>query len=353
MKKTEIASIVMAGGKGTRMGVAEKHKGTFEIAGVPAIIRLLDQLEEVGITFNILVVGAFAEQLMGVVATRSKHTPLYAFQPVQKGTGNAAKAGIHALKAAGFEGDVLIVPGDAIIEPAIMRTLIETYRSSRCDMAVLVMDKAHAREFGHVVQGKDGSVLGSVEYWDIIKGILTKRMAAMMGNGKKDAASTKAMLESLKKLLEAELVEEKRIKKVFPSIHQAIIDCEKAGFTAAACNAARTSIKDALDRSPRGFTIKGEFFDAEVLQRDTRYVNVSIYLCRASTWYEHVERITSNNAQNEEYLTDIMQILADAGKRIIAVPLSKPEEVMSFNTPDELQNINSYLLKPKTGTDPK
>nr|MDO8088233.1 NTP transferase domain-containing protein [Candidatus Sigynarchaeum springense] len=347
MTRTEIASIVLAGGKGTRMGIADKHKGTFEIAGVPAIIRLLDQLEDVGITFNILVVGAFAEQLMGVIAAKSKHAPMYTFQPVQKGTGNAAKMGIRALKASGFEGDVLIVPGDAIIDPSILRTLIKTYRSSGSDMAILVMDKAHGREFGHVVQGKDGSVLGSIEYWDIMKGILTKRMAAMMSGSGKRNAGTKSTIESIKKLLETELVEEKRIKKVFPSIYQAIIDCEKAGYTTAACSAARASIEDALDRSPRGFTIKGQFFDAEALQREVRYVNVSIYLCNATTCYEYIERITSNNAQNEEYLTDIMQILAEAGKKIVAIPLNRPEDVMSFNTPDELERINQYVSSKK------
>jgi bifunctional N-acetylglucosamine-1-phosphate-uridyltransferase/glucosamine-1-phosphate-acetyltransferase GlmU-like protein len=343
MKKTEIASIVLAGGKGTRMGVADKHKGTFEIAGVPAIIRLLDQLEETGINFNILVVGAFAEQLMGVVAAKSKYTPLYTFQPVQKGTGNAAKMGIHALNAANFTGDVLIVPGDAIIEPAILRSLIEKYRSSKADMGILVMDKKYAPEFGHVVQGKDGLVLGSIEYWDIMKGILTKRMAIMMENDKNDTAGSKTMLIDIKKLLGTELVEEKRIKKVFPTIHQAIADCEKAGFTTDACETARAAVQDTLGRSPRGFTIKGQYFDAEALQRDTRYVNVSIYLCNATTWYEYIERITSNNAQNEEYLTDIMQILADAGKKIVAVPLSRPEDVMSFNTPEELDRINKYV----------
>ncbi|MEX2680103.1 MAG: NTP transferase domain-containing protein [Candidatus Sigynarchaeota archaeon] len=347
MTRAEMASIILAGGKGTRMGVADKHKGTFEIAGVPAIIRLLDQLEEVGIRFNILVVGAFAEQLMGVISTKSNHTPMYTFQPVQKGTGNAAKMGIRALKAAGFEGDILIVPGDAIIEPAILRTLIKTYRSSRTDMAILVMDKAHGREFGHVVQDKDGSVLGSIEYWDIMKGILTKRMALMMSDCGKGSASTEAALHGIKKLLETELIEERRIRKVFPSIYQAIIDCEKAGSTAAACNAACAIIEGVLDRSPRGFTIKGQFFDAEALQRDTRYVNVSIYLCSAATCYEYIERITSNNAQNEEYLTDILQILAEDGKKIVAVPLTKPEDVMSFNTPEELDRINQHVSSTK------
>ncbi|MBN2153410.1 MAG: NTP transferase domain-containing protein [Candidatus Lokiarchaeota archaeon] len=346
MTGTRIASIILAGGKGTRMGVVDKHKGTFEIAGTPAIVRLLDQLDEVDIKLNVLVVGAFAEQLMGVVASHSRHSPLYVFQPVQKGTGNAAKVGIRALEAAGFEGDVLIVPGDAIIEPSILRALTDAYRSSGSDMAVLVMERTHAREFGHVVQDEDGSVLGSIEYWDIMRGILTKRMAEMMEGAKRDAARTKALIASIKELLDKELVEEKRIKKVFPAIHEALTECERAGYAAGACDAARASIEGMLGRSPRGFTIKGRFFDAEALQRGTRYVNVSIYLCRARTWFDHIGRITSNNAQNEEYLTDIMQILADAGKRIVAVPLSKPEDVMAFNTPEELDRINRYVSNP-------
>ncbi len=347
MTGTKIASIIMAGGKGTRMGVDNKHKGTFEIAGVPAIIRLLDQLEEVGISFNVLVVGAFAEQLMGVVVARSKHSPLYAFQPVQKGTGNAAKAGIHALKATGFGDDVLIVPGDAIIEPSILRTLIETYRSTRSDMAVLVMDKVHAPEFGHVVQDKNGFVIGSVEYWDIIKGILAKRMTAITENTAGDPAIAKKALSHIKSTLEDVLKDERRIKKVFPSIFQAIVDCQQKGNTPEACITAFASIKEIVEHSPRGFTINGQFFDAEAMQQDTKYVNVSIYLCSAATWYEYIERITSNNAQNEEYLTDIMQILAEAGKKIVAVALNKPEDVMSFNTPEELHRINSHFLKPK------
>ncbi|NMC04697.1 MAG: NTP transferase domain-containing protein [Candidatus Lokiarchaeota archaeon] len=337
----------MAGGKGTRMGVADKHKCTFEIGGVPSIVRLLDQLDEVGIKFNILVVGAFSEQLMNVIATRSKHAPLYTFQPVQKGTGNAAKMGLRALKATGFTGDVLVVPGDAIIEPAILQALLDRYRADQADMGILVMDKKHAPEFGHVVQGKEGLVLGSIEYWDIMKGILTKRMAAMLDGTTKDATSTRTLIANIKQLLGTELIEEKRIKKVFPAIHQSIADCEKAKFSPDACTAARASIQDVIDQSPRGFTIQGQFFDAEALQRDTRYVNVSIYLCNAATWYEYIERITSNNAQNEEYLTDIMQILANDGKRIVAVPLNNPEDVMSFNTPEEPDRINDHVRGPR------
>ena len=37
----EYISIILAGGKGTRMGVKDKHKSTFEIGGMPSIVRLI------------------------------------------------------------------------------------------------------------------------------------------------------------------------------------------------------------------------------------------------------------------------------------------------------------------------
>src|SRR5271157_3961573 len=299
MTDKRIASIIMAGGKGTRMSIPDKHKATFEVAGVPAITRLLDALAETGITFNVIVVGAFAEQLMGVVA-QTKYTPLYTFQPVQKGTGNAAKIGIHALQQSGFDGDVVIVPGDAVINPAILQTLVDTYQSSQCDMAMLVMDKEYAPDFGHIVQDEDGKVLGSIEYWDLIKAILTKKMKEMLTI----EDDKNAILSKIKDFLETNLKEEKRIAKIFPSIYQAIKnfeDLSNDGQNDDDIKNILESIDDTLKNSPEDFVINGQHLDAEVIFKNNRFVNVSIYLASAKTWYEYIELITSNNAQNEEY----------------------------------------------------
>src|SRR5271157_422158 len=341
MTDKRIASIIMAGGKGTRMSIPDKHKATFEVAGVPAITRLLDALAETGITFNVIVVGAFAEQLMGVVA-QTKYTPLYTFQPVQKGTGNAAKIGIHALQQPGFDGDVVIVPGDAVIHPSILQTLVATYQASQCDMAILVMDKEYAPDFGHIIQDGEGKVLGSIEYWDIMKANLTKRMKSML-SVEEDASG---IITRVKELLESNLKEEKRIAKVFPSIYQAIKDFEAASAYGEDDDSAKSTLEmigEAVRNSPEDFVIKGQHYDAEDLLQNTKYVNVSIYLASAETWYEYIEHITSNNAQNEEYLTDIMQILVDAGKEIVVVPLASPDDVMAFNTPEELETINEHF----------
>lgn len=341
MTGKQIASIIMAGGKGTRINIANKHKTTFEIAGVPAITRLLDSLADVNIIFNVIVVGAFSEQLMGVIA-QTKYSPMYTFQPVQKGTGNAAKIGIHALQQSGFNGDVVIVPGDAVINPAILQTLVDTYQSSQCDMAMLVMDKEYAPDFGHIIQDEDGKVLGSIEYWDIMKAILTKKMKEMLVI----ECDESTILSNIKDFLETNLKEEKRIAKVFPSIYQAIKDFEDLSTNGEYNDVVKNileSIDDALKDSPEDFVINGQHLDAETILQNTKYVNVSIYLASAKTWYRYIELITSNNAQNEEYLTDIIQILVDAGKEIVVVPLTNPDDVMAFNTPEELEYINEHF----------
>jgi len=150
----------------------------------------------------------------------------------------------------------------------------------------------------------------------------------------------------IKELLESHLKEEKRIAKVFPSIYQAFKDFESSSSNGEIDDAVKSMIEiidDALKNAPEDFVIKGQHHDAEAILQNTRYVNVSIYLASTAIWYEYIEHITSNNAQNEEYLTDIIQILVDAGKEIVVVPLASPDDVMAFNTPEELQQINEHF----------
>jgi hypothetical protein len=98
------------------------------IAGKPAIIRLLENLRAAGITNNIIVVGAYSDQIMGVASKRFQDVA-YVYQAMRRGTGNAAKVGLHYLQESGFAGDVIIVPGDAHIEPAVIERLVSQYNS--------------------------------------------------------------------------------------------------------------------------------------------------------------------------------------------------------------------------------
>ena len=55
-------TVILAGGKGTRMGSSQKHKVCFEVMGVPVIIRALETYNLCGSQLNIIVVGMMAER---------------------------------------------------------------------------------------------------------------------------------------------------------------------------------------------------------------------------------------------------------------------------------------------------
>jgi hypothetical protein len=80
--------IILAGGKGTRMGSSEKHKVCFEVLGVPVIIRALETYNLCGAMLNVVVAGMMAESVMTTVNRRFPGTA-YAFQDQPLGTGDA------------------------------------------------------------------------------------------------------------------------------------------------------------------------------------------------------------------------------------------------------------------------
>ena len=173
-EKPNLAAVILAGGRGTRMGTPNKHKCSFEIDGEPSIYRLLDTLRENEISTNVLVVGALSEQIMNLVGKRYKDV-IYAFQSKQKGTGNAAKHGICPLKSAGFEGNIFILAGDAYIEPDSLKRLLEKFRSEGADMALLTKKKSDNPRAGHIIKNEKGNVVASIEFWDIRKALAAKR----------------------------------------------------------------------------------------------------------------------------------------------------------------------------------
>jgi CTP:molybdopterin cytidylyltransferase MocA len=53
-------TIILAGGKGSRMRSRDRHKVCFDVAGVPAIVRAIDAYNLLGVTQNVVVVGEMA-----------------------------------------------------------------------------------------------------------------------------------------------------------------------------------------------------------------------------------------------------------------------------------------------------
>ena len=63
-------TIILAGGKGSRMRSRDRHKVCFEVAGVPAIVRAIDVYNLLGVVQNVVVVGEMAGQVVETVGRR-------------------------------------------------------------------------------------------------------------------------------------------------------------------------------------------------------------------------------------------------------------------------------------------
>lgn len=78
-----------------------------------------------------------------------------------------------------------------------------------------------------------------------------------------------------------------------------------------------------------------EFKDADEKIRRVREVNPSMY-CFNSNWlWRNLKKLKNNNAQEEYYLTDLIKIAFQEGKRVESFPID-PEEAMGINTKEEL-----------------
>ncbi|MFC1650038.1 galactokinase family protein, partial [Candidatus Latescibacterota bacterium] len=88
------------------------------------------------------------------------------------------------------------------------------------------------------------------------------------------------------------------------------------------------------------------------LETATTVSNAAVYLFRGEAFYNSIFALTADNAQNEEYLTDVVRILSSdqSGKwKIITVRTKDYHEVMAFNNPEELLKIEDYYNSKESG----
>lgn len=86
-----------------------------------------------------------------------------------------------------------------------------------------------------------------------------------------------------------------------------------------------------------------EYKDATEEERAIREVNTSVYCFDARWLWEHIDRLGSDNASREFYITDLIAMAMEEGKRLSAVPLPDPLEGLNVNTPDQLEAIEGIF----------
>lgn len=266
--KRNIASVIMAGGKGTRMRCSSIHKVCFPLGGKPVINRTLETLDRCGIRSHFIVVRHLAEQVMQTVSS-APGTHYFCYQKEPKGTGNAAKTAASIIETIPAVDDVLVVAGDKVIEESAMKRLIERFYETRSDLTFIAGKVGDFPSSGRIIENEEGKVEGIVEVPDIKK-CLSEDSFDIFVNG----------------------------RKITPGVISGV-----------------------------------------------RHVNLSVYLFRKEAFLSSIKNLGDNNAQNEEYLTDTIEILAAAGANITILPVDTPWRVMAFNTPEEMLEIERHLEK--------
>ncbi len=163
---TDTVCVILAGGRGKRMSSRDTHKTCFPVAGIPAIVRAVDTHKQAGIRRFVVVVGQMADQVMSTVS--SKHPDVtFVYQPDPRGTGHAAAVAAEALATQAYEGDIIVVMGDQVTKPEVVRGLLDRFAQSKADLVVTTLPKRTQSSAGRVVLNDDGTPAGIVEVPDI------------------------------------------------------------------------------------------------------------------------------------------------------------------------------------------
>jgi len=365
------------------MGTSDKHKVCFEVLGVPVIIRALETYNVCGARLNVVVAGSMAESVMATVSRRFPGTA-YAFQDKPLGTGDAARKGAELLERMRFDGDVLVVAGDKVIDPKAIRQLLAAHEQSGADVTLATAKRQPNSTAGILLKSPRGNVVGILEEAERRRLVALSRITDAF---RKARVLPRKRVESIL----AEECGEKTARKVagemwveasLKSNVQTPRSAEGDGCTSA-CAAPENSGKDGplspalspsegergerrqLAGEPRSMAVGGVLTRLEFEARFTReerqgcvkvgeetvlaagllerfkQMNLSAYLFRAPVLYDALSRLKSGRASQEEYLTDVFETLARGRKpaRVVGCEIRDPRDLMAFNNPQELLAI--------------
>jgi bifunctional UDP-N-acetylglucosamine pyrophosphorylase / glucosamine-1-phosphate N-acetyltransferase len=157
---TQIAAIILAAGKGTRMK-SDLHKVLHPIAGRPMLMHLMASVDALSPAKKVVVVGSGKEQLERALAGTAE----LAVQEPQHGTGHAVLQAEAALS--GFDGDVLILYGDVPFVPtATMQGMADRLNGPDAPaVVVLAFEPEDPTGYGRVIV-EDGKIVKMVEQKD-------------------------------------------------------------------------------------------------------------------------------------------------------------------------------------------
>lgn len=142
-----IEAVILAAGKGTRMG--SKHpKVVHKILGMPIIIHVLMALPR-RVERKWVVTGHGEEDVKAALASQTCRRVSFVRQPKQLGTGDALSAALPHTSAP----HILVVPGDMpLLKKSSLEALVALHLSQRWDLTLLTVELDNPKGYGRIVR---------------------------------------------------------------------------------------------------------------------------------------------------------------------------------------------------------
>ena len=155
--KKEIAVIILAAGKSTRMKSATP-KVLHKLCGRPMLSYVLDLVRSLKPEKVVAVLGHEQKRVREIIPGNVKIT----LQKKLIGTADAVKVGLTALK--GFQGSVLILYGDVpLLKKATLQKLLDYHFTNNVDATLLTAQLKKPFGYGRIMRDKYSSICAIVE----------------------------------------------------------------------------------------------------------------------------------------------------------------------------------------------
>ena len=243
--KNPLAVIILAAGKGTRMG-SDLPKVLHEVGGIPMICQVVNTAKVIGADRIIPVLGYKYEMVQDILEDEQLE---FVLQLQQLGTAHAVLQCKKLLSE--FNGNVLILYGDIpLITKNTLQNLLNIHNKTGAPATILTTDLPDPFGYGRIIRNPENSF--------------------------------------------HKIVEEK---------------------------------------------------DATVKERNQKEVNSGFYVFKAKELFEILPLVEKENAQNEYYLPDVLNMLIDKKEKVAIDKIKNYIEIQGVNNTEQLNEVNEFYEK--------